>query len=503
MVNGIIDSLKKVSNVTITENGATARKTTFNKVYDMFGLAGAYRHRTNDDCVLLFKNAFEENAELAVKCLFYMRDIRGGQGERRYFRICYNWLAKNYPEVAERNMKHIPEYGRWDDLYCLMATPLEEKMFELVSKQLALDITSYKESDTTGVSLLAKWLKSENCSSAESKKLAAATRKALKMTHKNYRKMLSRLRTRINIVEKLMSENRWEEIEFDKIPSKAGLIYRNAFAHNDIIGEKYTQFMADKTNTVNAGALYPYDIVYRARKGLSHWAFASDAAISSTEREALDKYWNNLPDYIKGSNKKLLCVVDTSGSMVKSDGVGPIDVAISLGMYCGERIQGEFHNHYISFASRPQLIEIEGVDLYDKVRRIYKTNLVDNTNLIAVFNLLKSLVKNGNATAADLPDTIVVISDMEIDRGSCWGSYSEVETEMERIEKEWTLDGLRLPNLVYWNVEARHNIFLSSNPSVSYVSGCSPVIFKGVLEGKTGYDLCLETLQGERYEKIK
>lgn len=199
----------------------------------------------------------------------------------------------------------------------------------------------------------------------------------------------------------------------------------------------------------------------------------------------------------------MMCVVDTSGSMTCSNGsVRPIDVAISLGMYCAERIGEPFKNYFISFASRPQFIKVEGIDFVDKVQRIYNQNLCDNTDLSAVFELLKATILKHDVPKSDIPDTIVVISDMEIDRGSYWRSEQETLTEMEKIREQWALSGLRLPKLVYWNVNAKNNRILDLDWNVSYVSGCSPIIFKSIMTGKTGEQLMLEVLQAERYNKV-
>lgn len=503
VTNSFIDKLKEDSNFVETENGGISHKTTLKKVYDMFALGGVYRSRSDEDCILLFKNAFEEDQTLALKCLFYLRDIRGGQGERRFFRVCFNWLAKEYPDIARRNLVNLAEYGRYDDLYCVVHTPVENDMFKLIKDQLKLDYESLKSGEKEGVSLLAKWVKSENASSQETKDLGNRTREYLQMSHKQYRKMLSALRTRINIVEKLMSENRWNEIEFDKIPSRAGLIYRNAFAKRD--ADRYAEFMKSKETKVNAGALYPYDIVSKVTEKLSHWYY-NDDNITEVERKALNKYWANLKDYLNGEKCSMMCVVDTSGSMTGGYGqVAPIDVAISLGMYCAERLSGPFHNNFISFASRPQFIEIEGIDFVDKVKRIYAKNLVDNTDLTAVFSLLKSVALTPGVNREDIPKTIVVISDMEIDHGSYWRTENSRQTKMEAIRAEWAAAGLEMPKLVYWNVCARHNLILddAANDDVTFVSGCSPVIFESVITGKSGWDLCLDKLMSERYDKVK
>jgi hypothetical protein len=485
-MNTLMQNLKEATNFTYTENGALAHKSTLSKVYDMFAFGAAYRKRTDEDCINLFKNALEEDEVLALKCLFWIRDCRGGAGERRFFRVCYNWLAKAYPAIARRNLAQIANYGRYDDLFALVDTPLEEDVFKIIKIQLAIDV----ESKTP--SLLAKWTPSENSSSSNTKKTARKLRKYLHMTSKEYRKMLSFLRERINVLERLMSANEWDKIDFSKIPSKAGLIYKNAFARRDIIAKKYEAFAKDENTKVNADTLYPYEIV---SKVTSHRGYYEP--LSTTDRAMINKYWENQKDYLNGEPCKMICVVDTSGSMLGQ----PMDIAIGLGLYCAERIGGPFKNHYISFASRPQLIETTGIDFVDKVQRIYKTNLCDNTNLTAVFKLLKETSLKANPE--DRLNTVVVISDMEIDCMSYWGDDEKVKTEMERIREEWAEVGLEMPKLVYWNTCARNDTILDLGPNVSYVSGASPSIFTQVLTGKTGRDLMLETLNSDRYKNIK
>ena len=496
-MNTFMNGLQNATNYKYTENGAVAHKTTNSAVYDMFALGAAYRSRSIEDCILLFKKAFEENAELAMKCLFWIRDCRGGAGERRFFRVCIHWLAKNHPEAIKRNLEWIPFMGRWDDLYELVDTPVEEDAFNLIANQLITDMACAKN----GISLCAKWMKSENCSSVESKRLAKITRNHLSLTSKQYRQMLSKLRAKINVLERLMSANEWDRIEFDKIPSKAGLVYKNAFARRDIIAKKYEAFAKDKTTKVNAKALYPYEIVERAYR-------SAGTPLDNVDRLMINKYWESLPDYLNGADCSMMCVVDTSGSMWGT----PIHVAISLGMYCAERLNGPFKNNYISFASRPQLINIAGVDFVDKVNRIYRTNLCDNTNLTAVFDLLLSIARDPNVKKEDIPRTIVVISDMEIDEGTgCrWSRYRSNEwtkegaaTEMEKIRMKWEAYEFELPRLIYWNVDARHETILDSGPNVSFVSGMSPTLFKSILTGKSGWDLMIEAICADRYKEIK
>lgn len=504
-MNTILRGLQESNNYKRTENGGVALKSTLSAVYDLFALCGAYRGRSEADCILMFKNAFEEDRELALKCLFYLADCRGGQGERRFFRVCFKWLAKNYPEVARKNISLIPEYRRWDDvLYSCIDTPVEEDALALIKKQLLLDM------ECKTPSLLAKWLPSENASSNTTRTMGNLVRNYLRITHRQYRIVLSTLRTRINVVEKLMSQNRWNEIEFDKIPSRAGLIYKNAFARRDIIAKKYEDFAKSADTKVNADTLYPYEIVSKVvNSGRSYYGLG----MSDTDRAMVEKYWNNLPNYFQNNNgESVLCVVDTSGSMVSHEASAPINVAISLGMYAAERAGGPFKDHYISFSSRPQLIKVEGVDFADKVYRIYRTNLCENTNLTATFDMLLDIADRPDVREEDIPTNIIVISDMEIDSMSGGGWRSNVPawtektamTEMDKVRAKWAAHGHKLPRLVYWCVNSRNtNTILDNGPGVSFVSGFSPVLFESVITGKTGYQLMLDKLLSDRYEAVK
>ena len=409
------------------------------------------------------------------------------------------WLANEHPDIARRNLSYVSEYGRWDDLYVFVGTPLEAAAMDVIKEQLALDVSCKTPS------LLAKWLKSENASSFETRRLATITRQHLKMSHKQYRKTLSLLRGRIKIVETLMSQNRWDEIEFDKIPSKAGLIYKNAFARRDILKEKFVAFAKDKTTKVNAKTLYPYECVQEAYR-------EARRPLDDASRLMANKRWDCLADYFNGASLNALAVVDTSGSMTWRGPVYPIDVAISLGLYCAEKAKGPFAGHYISFASEPRLIRTEGVDFCDKVQRIHNANLCDSTNIEGVFDLLLRTALANNCGQSDLPENIIIISDMEFNAAArpSWRSNftpfntSNAETLLEGVAKKWAAYGYKMPHLIFWNVEARqNNIPMLGNGPISYVSGFSPAIFEQIMSGKTGYDLMMEKLDSERYAPIQ
>lgn len=496
-----LNALQNETNFTRTENGGITHKTTKSALLDMFAMGAAMRSRSDADVILMFRNAYAENPTYALKCLFYIRDVRGGQGERRFFRLCIKDLAKQDADAMRRNIQNIPEYGRWDDLYELVNTPVEGDMWKFMKHQLALDVQSKTPS------LLAKWMKSENTSSKESRRLGRHTRTQLHMTPREYRKTLSILRERINVLERLMSAGQWDKIEFDKIPSKAGFVYKNAFARHDVERMKaeknvqsYHDFVRDETKTVNAKDLYPYEMVAKAISLYDRYDRWGD----STERAAVNKYWNSYMQNFDEFKFNGIAVVDTSGSMRwTGTTTHPIDVAISLGICCAEKAQGPFHGHYISFASRPQLIKVEGVDFVDKVQRIYKTNLCDNTNIAGVFDLLLNTALRNHCAQSEIPENIVIISDMEFDSCSTSFTKARAATELEKIAQKWAIYGYQIPNLIFWNVDARQDNIPALGERISYVSGMSPSIYQTIATGKTGYDLMMDKLNSARYNAVK
>lgn len=506
-MNKFMNGLQNTTNFTYTENGALTHKTTKSDLLDMFAMGAAYRTRSNEDVILMFRKAFAENPVYALKCLFYIRDVRGGQGERRFFRVAMKDLAQTNPDAARRNLEHLPEYGRWDDLYLFVGTPLETDAFAFIKKQLALDVQCKTPS------LLAKWLKSENTSSAESRKLANKTRIAMGMSHKQYRKTLSILRARINVLERLMSAGKWDEIEFDKIPSRAGMIYKNAFARHDIERAKsekavqtYEEFAKDTTKKVNASVLNPVDI---ADKVFSHGYWNTPKEI---DRLMYQKYWDCLKDYYNGREENGIAVVDVSGSMTGQ----PMNAAVSMGAYIAERGKGPFANHFITFSGNPRLVKFEGVDIYDKFMRARNADWAMNTNIEATFDLLLNTALANNCTQEEIPAAIYIFSDMEFDACATTGAIdtnrygsrinrvtsAQANTLFEQIKIKWANHGYKLPRVIFWNLNCRQENIPAIGEGFSFVSGFSMNMIEQILSGEDGYSLMMKKLDTERYACI-
>ena len=511
-VNSFLGALKNENNYTHTWNGAVAKKSTGSKLYDLFSLGASYRAHNEVDCILLFKEAYIENPSYALRCLAYLRDIESqGQGERRFFRVILKWFAGYDKRAIARNLEYMVQNNicRWDDILVLFDTEAEDTAMDLIRKQLTKDMAAMRSSETAPVSLCAKWMPSCNTSSAKTKALGRKVAHNLGITERQYRKMLSALRNRINIVERLMSENRWSEIEFDKLPSRAGLIYRKAFERHELTQKKYREF-AKSDKTVNAGKLYPYDIVREVEKLMDCGSYYchKNVALDSTERLMLNKYWANLDSVIPQDvpfNGMVVC--DTSASMLcgASNTATPMQVAVSLAIYAAERAQGPFKNHYISFSHNAKLIEVKGVDFCDKVDRIMRANLCQDTNLESVFDLVLSTAMKYHLPQNQIPQTLVVVSDQQVNSATDYGFNQD--TFMQSMRKKWmaTCGGkYEMPSLVFWNVNAANPTFLDDLRSgITFCSGASPTLFNQIVRGNSGEDLMWDALNNERYIPIK
>lgn len=513
-----LDAMKEVNNFTVTENGAVALKSTNSALLDAFGTLGSYtnltweEHMKIENILNYFYRAWVEDRKLATKMLFYFRDIRGGQGCRTLFRVITASLANKYPEYVINNFDNFLLYGRGDDLVYLLDTKIEKEVIDYISSVLEEDIHSVKNGGSC--SLLAKWLPSENASSKLTKHFAHKLINGLNVTPTQYRKTLSLLRKNISIVETLMSQNRWEEIDFEKLPSKAAMIYSNAFYNH--VQENYeeylTKLMSGKAK-VNAGALFPVDIIHKVCQKL----------YNHTKKDVVlnDAMWKALPNYFEeaGLDETGICVVDTSGSMYGT----PIEVAMSLGMYCADKAKGPFKNHFITFSATPEIQEIKGEDIFEKVSNLQRAHWDMNTNIEAVFDLILTTAIKNNVAPEDIPNKLYIISDMQWDMCVKSNTVTTLETFIDTMKKRYAEYGYTLPAIVYWNVRnSQCGMFQQTKDDnqCCFVSGYSPSLFKAVLLGTEYVEevndrgekvvnvkmdpmtIMLNTLNNERYDSV-
>ena len=483
----MLNYLKQEANKTVTENGAATHITTASDCLDLFATIGALRHESDSEIVTHFIRAYSENKDIAMKLLFFARDIRGGLGERRVFKVILNWLANHEPSTVRKNLSYVAEYGRYDDLLCLMGTTCEKEMLDVLKTQFEADNEALKNGGE--VSLLAKWLPSVNASSRKTVLYAKKIAKHFGLNDASYRKALVILRAHIRIIENNLREKDYS-FDYSKQPSKAMYKYRKAFIRND--GERYSRFLSQVSTgeaKLHATTLMPYEIIspfFRRNVG-------------DEERKAINATWISQEDF--GDTENALAVIDGSGSMYGGAEPIPATVALSLGIYFAERNKGAFKNHFITFSENPQLVEIKGEDILDKVRYCNGFNEVANTNIQKVFELILEAAKKNSVPHDELPKKLYIISDMEFD----WCAEDASLTNFEYAKKLFAKAGYTLPEIVFWNVASRNRQqpVTKNEQGVALVSGCTPRLFEMVASGTTNpYAFMLEVVESERYAKI-
>ena len=426
--------------------------------------------------------------------MFWCRDIRGGQGERAVFKALLKYLVKQNINLATRLIKLVPEYGRWDDLLVLEDSAVWQDVLELISAQFYADIKYmylYNEGDVEAgrkVSLLAKWLPSINASSNNTKRLGRKISSYLGRNEKRYRTALTKLRAHLRIVEQSMCAREWSMIDYSKVPSRAAFMYRNAFKKQDSARyQEYLNTVQEGKAKINAGTLYPYEIVERY-------------FYSSAEDQTIDLLWQALPNYIEGKEFNGLVVADVSGSMSVYSR-RPLAVSISLAIYIAERNSAEvWKNKFLTFSNKPTLQSIVGSTIGQKVTNLNKADWDMNTDLIAVFKAVLSAGVDNNIPAEDMPKKLIIVSDMQFDQ-AC---RSNKRTNFEQIQKLYKRAGYEMPQLVFWNVNSHSNVPIKAHDTgTCLVSGCSPTTLKTVLtKDISPIAIMVETVYNERYDPV-
>ena len=479
------DVMREESKWTKTENGADTKNTTDYALLDMFATIGSMRSRSEDEIIQKFELAFQEDPLGAMRCLFWVRDCRGGAGERRVFRVLLPYIAQKHYEELYRNLELIPEYGRWDDFYALIGTPMEEQFWPFISWKLFRDIKEMEAGRPC--SLLAKWLKKADASSPNTRKLGIYTAKELGMSVYDYKRLCVKLRRHIDVVEQRMSANEWHTINYPAVPSRAMMNYRKAFARHD--QERFDQYLnkvQSGEQKINSATLYPYDIVEKI-------------LYRHEDSKVLEAQWDNLPDYVDGDINAVV-MADVSGSMQGR----PMATSIGLAMYFAERNKGAYHNLFMTFSGNPQFVELKGNNITQKINFISKTDWGWNTDLEKALLKILDVAVDNHCSQEEMPKSLIIISDMEIDHCICQKHRENFYDYVSRVYEE---HGYKIPNVVFWNVNSRHDVFLADKDrkGVQLVSGQSASTFKNLIGcvDKTPVEMMYSVLNSERYQAIQ
>jgi hypothetical protein len=470
-VNAVKQSKTKA--VARTENGMKARATSASPVLDLFGLIGSAR---GTDITKQFVTSFVENADLTMRMLQWARDIREGAGERATFRNLLSALESTDPTLAGKLMHKIPALGRWDDLFAYKDATNRNQAFALIAEALQAKN-----------GLAAKWMPRKG-------PIAVELTRYLGLSPKAYRKLIVGL---TNVVETQMCSKEWDAINFSHVPSVASARYQKAFGRN--AKESYSAYIAelkkpqaerDPKVKINAGAVYPYDVVKSVIKG---------------NKAVADEQWKALPNYI--GDAKVLPMVDVSGSMgqlsYSTSALQPIDIAVSLGLYCADKNTGAFKDLFLTFSAHPEMLHLKGT-LSQKMEQMSRSNWEMNTNLHAAFDEILKIAVKGKVAQEDMPEYLIIFSDMQFD--AC---VKHDDTAQKMIKRKYEDSGYELPKIIFWNLsmqgkENGNTPVRFDDRGVAHVSGFSPSLMKSVLSGEledyTPFNVMLKTLMNARYD---
>lgn len=499
-----------VLNLKRTENDALAYSTTGKALLDLHYQLSSLRGKEELEITNMFRRAFMETPVLAMRWLFWACDVREGAGERRTFQIIIKDIIRSGGSQMVANLVPlIPEYSRWDMLYTLLEVTdqrVYEAVAKLIKKQWKKDFSN--ASNSQPISLMAKWLKSANSHNVETRRLGLNTAKILGLTEKEYRKGLSTLRDYLEVVETRMSSDNWQAIDYEKVPSKANLIYNKAFLRHD--GERRNMYLDALTNgkaKVNSSVAFPYEIMHK---------MASCARWDEKNISLFNSMWKSLPDLLGDDYNDTLVVCDDSGSMnctISNTTVTARTVAFALSIYMAERNKGAFRDMVMTFSQKPQLRHISpNLTPYEKYWFMYNHSEVANTNIEAVFNLILNTAVQNGYSQKDLPSRLLILSDGEWDNmtrsGISYNTYMCPNmTLFKEIEQRYKRNGYTMPKLVFWNL-ANRSATMPFNENESFpctlVSGFSVNTFKMVLSDKTNpWDALADQLMVKRYDAVE
>ena len=485
-----MDLFTALQNFSSSENGALTYASAGSSTLDLFGMGGALRTADEQRIKDLVTKAFEEDPLRALETLFYLRDIRGGQGEKRVFQIGIKAIVDQLRPLGTLDtlFDAIVVVGSWKDIL---------KIFDFDEwKGYVYNKVKFGNDKPD---LMYKWLPSIGGSQ---NKLAERLASHLGMTPREYRKKLTAERAKLKLVETQMCANEWGKVDYEHIPSRAGFLYRKAFGKHD--QERYSAFIAaanrnDGSVNVNTGTLYPYEIVSKY-SNVCRGGWYSNFKIDPQ----LEAFWKNLPKY--GENDvNALVVADTSGSMWGR----PMDISTSLAIYFSEHNKGYFRNKYITFAGNPQFYSFkEGEPLGNKIKFMYEHEICDNTNLSLVFDLVLKAAVDNHIPESEMPEALYIVSDQEFDeaQGYCsWRDSQGPKTNFEVIKEKYQRAGYKMPKLIFWNVESRqNNLPITMNEDgVALVSGASPSTFEmAITDTLDPMKFMLQTIDKPRYQDL-
>jgi hypothetical protein len=525
-----MDSLSaSLQNLAPGENGSLEYKTTSNGLVDLF--FKLVRNFPEDEMKQMIQailsGPLDGNniADLFV-LLFQTRDARGGKGEKKLFYVFFIELFKKFPRTINSLLGEIRTYGYFKDFMNLeeFIQSIQDNdsiefnklygeynyllglMIQIYADQLRKDEISLNSAPTGEVpelSLAAKFAPREGKKFNKFyKKLVKILFPDSKSANKDYRELVVKLTKALEIPEVLMCANRWDEINFSRVPSLCLNRHRKAFLNEILNGTDLRHPDDEKRNTCRTNLLKASAKGKVCGKVLQPHELTKQLRTSNPSQEEIQVYdaqWKKIIEGVRETMSafignemksgainlgKLVPLVDVSSSMSGT----PMEVAIALGIMVSELADPAFRDRFITFHETPSWVNLSDCKtIYDKVLKTSKAPWGTSTNFQAAFELILRVCVENRLQPEDIPD-LIVFSDMQFNeadrKGVTMHQYMTQRFSEEGMKvsgKPWSL-----PKIIYWNLRGNtRGLPVEANtPNVQMLSGFSPSLLKLLLDGE-------------------
>lgn len=419
-----------------------------------------YLYNNIKDCInteelySMFKNALQENPDLALKILLHTRDFKNGKGEKKISHLLLYYIRLNNPNIYKYVLQNIIEVGYWKDVLHMCDLVKNENIdteVELFSQQLLLDYSSLSDE----ITMCAKWAPSEN---SKYHLVAKLIIEKMNVSPREYRKILTHLRSIIAkkhvILEQNLSQHNYN-VDIGNIPFKSRELYKNSL-------KRFTNSKGKKiVDRIELQKKYNSFI-----KSLSNTKINKiiDIAHIRNSDECVYKKWNEIITKYMKNFKNCACVIDVSNSMKQKikHSTLPIDVSISFGIFIQD---SDYKNKLFSFSDNPVQINLNSSDILSKINTVKKTNW----NNLLNYDKLKSI------TEIYQFDKLFILTDINLNNE-------------ERIK----LQNFNINRIVYWNLRSfKNEIKLETTQNLTEINGFTNYLMDSILSDNDLSDLSI------------
>jgi len=373
--------------------------------------------------------------------------------------------------------------------HCPKYRAVHTRAAQIFAEALRKDAKALEKNNRANISLAAKWCPSSGSSYDKRtlifesiarltypQKIGEAEGAYSRRCQKDLRKLLTKLRERLRVCEKMMSQDRWGDIRYEGVPSVCMKNNSKNFEKHD--GDRFSVYLADVAagkKDIKARVVLPDQIMQKARAG------------DETERQVAELQWRSLVQKLKEEqNEKLLntlCVLDPCKP-----------ASIALAILFAQLNEGYYKGKLLDFTPNPQEFSLVDDGIANNANHVSRIGC----STLSVKNLLKTVLKTGVRNGY-VPSRIFIFTCMNFTAVGGDG------VDWDYWEKLYFDSGYTIPQIVHWNTQAQKGAPILKNEKHScVVSGYSPNLIKNLLKSGSldPIDMMFDQLDKEVFRKL-